>query len=324
VAFDCTEMDKVVAEIKKIEEWLTHCHCTLFPDGNNSDSLLSALLKIRGSMDNACMLYSDCNQKGLCAICSCDVGDHITPRCMICQARYHSSCVEPLPASTQVTREWTCPFCFHLESGDPLQNRLQEKISKGNRPALPALIGLRSFAKGFYSGIEELDLLEEIAEKAHKFKSYLMQILHDADSYHGEDLSVMHRSLLIALKATSAAGLYDHQISCRIESMLSRYSWKKRIHILLCGGKKIPIQQVLMLDNEVIQLVYNTKKGIVRPFNWVFNNEWSSRWLPPQPQHVRCFVIIVWYLSGLLRHGENNSSAETAAKTNCVCHLLWF
>ncbi|KAF2928641.1 lysine-specific demethylase JMJ17 isoform X5 [Oryza sativa Japonica Group] len=250
VAFDCTEMDKVVAEIKKIEEWLTHCHCTLFPDGNNSDSLLSALLKIRGSMDNACMLYSDCNQKGLCAICSCDVGDHITPRCMICQARYHSSCVEPLPASTQVTREWTCPFCFHLESGDPLQNRLQEKISKGNRPALPALIGLRSFAKGFYSGIEELDLLEEIAEKAHKFKSYLMQILHDADSYHGEDLSVMHRSLLIALKATSAAGLYDHQISCRIESMLSRYSWKKRIHILLCGGKKIPIQQVLMLDNE--------------------------------------------------------------------------
>uniref|UniRef100_A0A0E0AET4 [Histone H3]-trimethyl-L-lysine(4) demethylase n=1 Tax=Oryza glumipatula TaxID=40148 RepID=A0A0E0AET4_9ORYZ len=250
VAFDCTEMDKVVAEIKKIEEWLTHCHCTLFPDGNNSDSLFSALLKIRGSMDNACMLYSDCNQKGLCAICSCDVGDHITPRCMICQARYHSSCVEPLPASTQVTREWTCPFCFHLESGDPLQNRLQEKISKGNRPALPALIGLRSFAKGFYSGIEELDLLEEIAEKAHKFKSYLMQILHDADSYHGEDLSVMHRSLLIALKATSAAGLYDHQISCRIESMLSRYSWKKRIHILLCGGKKIPIQQVLMLDNE--------------------------------------------------------------------------
>uniref|UniRef100_A0A0E0E6R1 [Histone H3]-trimethyl-L-lysine(4) demethylase n=1 Tax=Oryza meridionalis TaxID=40149 RepID=A0A0E0E6R1_9ORYZ len=250
VAFDCTEMDKVVAEIKKIEEWLTHCHCTLFPDGNNSDSLLSALLKIRGSMDNACMLYSDCNQKGLCAICSCDVGDHITPRCMICQARYHSSCVEPLLASTQVTREWTCPFCFHLESGDPLQNRLQEKISKGNRPALPALIGLRSFAKGFYSGIEELDLLEEIAEKAHKFKSYLMQILHDADSYHGEDLSVMHRSLLVALKATSAAGLYDHQISCRIESMLSRYSWKKRIHILLCGGKKIPIQQVLMLDNE--------------------------------------------------------------------------
>lgn len=46
MAFDCTEMDKVVAEIKKIEEWLTHCHCTLFPDGNNSDSLLSTLLKV--------------------------------------------------------------------------------------------------------------------------------------------------------------------------------------------------------------------------------------------------------------------------------------
>ncbi|KAF0910136.1 hypothetical protein E2562_001355 [Oryza meyeriana var. granulata] len=250
VAFDCTEMDKVVLEIEKIEEWLTHCHCTLFPDGNNSDSLLSTLLKIRGSMDNASMLCTeDCKQKAFCAICFCDV-DHITSRCVICQDRYHSSCIEPLLASAQVTHEWACPFCFHLESEDPLQIGLQEKISKGNRPALPALIGLCSFAKGFYSGIEELDLLEEIAERAHKFKSYLMQILHDADSYCGEDLNVMRRSLLVALKATSAAGLYDHQISCSIESVFSRYSWKKRIHILLCGGKKISIEQVLSLDNE--------------------------------------------------------------------------
>uniref|UniRef100_A0A0D9WUG4 [Histone H3]-trimethyl-L-lysine(4) demethylase n=1 Tax=Leersia perrieri TaxID=77586 RepID=A0A0D9WUG4_9ORYZ len=253
VAFDCTEMDKVVLEIKKIEEWLTYCHFMLFPDGNNNDSLHSTLLKIRGSMDGAYMLYTEgCNQKGLCAICCCDVGDDITSRCVICQDRYHNPCVEPLLSSAQVTptHEWTCPFCFPLESGDALQNGLREKISKGNRPSLPALIELHSSAKGFYSGIEELDLLDEITEKAHKFKSYLMQILHNADSCHGEDLSVMHRSLLVALKATSAAGLYDHQISCRIDSMFSRYSWKKRIHTLLCGGKKISIQQVLSLDNE--------------------------------------------------------------------------
>ncbi|XP_040380778.1 lysine-specific demethylase 5C isoform X2 [Oryza brachyantha] len=251
-AFDSTEMDKVVLEIKKIEEWLTHCHCTLFPDGNNSDSLLPTLLRIRGSMDHASMLYTeDCKQKGFCAICSFGLGDHTTSRCVICQDRYHSSCVEPLLSSMQLAHEWTCPFCFHLENGDLLQNGLQEKIRKGNRPALPALIELHSFAKGFCSGVDELDLLEEIAEKAHKFKSYLMQILHDADSYHGEDLSVMRRSLLVALKATSAAGLYDHQISCSIESLFSQYSWKKQVHFLLCGGKKILIQQVLSLDNEI-------------------------------------------------------------------------
>jgi histone demethylase JARID1 len=38
-------MDKVVAEVKKVEEWLNQCHCTLLLDGNNS-SLLSILLKV--------------------------------------------------------------------------------------------------------------------------------------------------------------------------------------------------------------------------------------------------------------------------------------
>ena len=43
-------------------------------------------------------------------------------------------------------------------------------------------------------------MLEEIVKKGLNFKSYLMQILHDADSYHGEDHSVMYKSLLVALK----------------------------------------------------------------------------------------------------------------------------
>jgi len=38
-------MDKVVAEVKKVEEWLNQCHCTLLLDGNNS-SLLSILVKV--------------------------------------------------------------------------------------------------------------------------------------------------------------------------------------------------------------------------------------------------------------------------------------
>jgi histone demethylase JARID1 len=38
-------MDKVILEVKKVEEWLNQCHRTLFQDGNNS-SLLSALVKV--------------------------------------------------------------------------------------------------------------------------------------------------------------------------------------------------------------------------------------------------------------------------------------
>ncbi|CAM0946835.1 unnamed protein product [Alopecurus aequalis] len=251
VAFDCCEMDRVVLDIKKIDGWFNRCRCTLSADVNDNGSLLSMLRKISGSLDNASTLYAeDCKKKEFCVICSCDVGDIVASRCVICQDWYHSSCVEPVLASKQTTSEYICPFCFSLESGDPLEKGIQENISKGDRPALSALTELVSSAKGFYTGIEELDLLEEIIKTGCDFKSCLMQILHDADSYNGEDLSVMCKPLLVALKAISVARLYDQQINCNVELVLSRYSWKKRIHKILCGGKKTSIQHVMLLDKE--------------------------------------------------------------------------
>ncbi|KAJ1260901.1 hypothetical protein BS78_10G267700 [Paspalum vaginatum] len=254
VAFDCPEMDKVVVEVKKVEEWLNQCHCTLFLDGNTSSCLRSALIKIRGSLDGVCTLYGeDCMKKRFCATCSCDMmGDSMASRCVTCQDWYHDSCVENLPASPQMKSEWICPFCSLLQSEDLLENEIyvNVKMSKGNRPALTALSELVSSTKGFYSGIEEINLLEEIVEKACDINAYLMQILDDSYSYHGEDLTDIYKSLLIALKVTSASGLYNHYVSCKIESVLSRYLWKKQIHKLLCGGKKTSIQEVLRLDKE--------------------------------------------------------------------------
>uniref|UniRef100_A0A0A9ER33 Uncharacterized protein n=1 Tax=Arundo donax TaxID=35708 RepID=A0A0A9ER33_ARUDO len=86
VAFDCPEMDKVLLEVKKVEEWLPRCHSSLFLDGNDSPPLLSVLLKIRGSLDNVCTLYvEDCKKKEFCALCSCDMGDGVASRCVTCR-----------------------------------------------------------------------------------------------------------------------------------------------------------------------------------------------------------------------------------------------
>jgi hypothetical protein len=51
-----------------------------------------------------------------------------------------------------------------------------------------------------FDRIEELDLLEEIIKKGCNLKSYLMQILLDAGSYDREDLSLICKPLLVALK----------------------------------------------------------------------------------------------------------------------------
>jgi hypothetical protein len=99
------------------------------------------------------------------------------------------------------------------------------QMSKGNYPALTALNELLSSATGFYTGyffgnwifnynsaflfwlaksyfyrIEEINLLEEIIQKARNLNAHLMQILDDSGSYHGADLTVICKSLLVALK----------------------------------------------------------------------------------------------------------------------------
>ncbi|XP_066374209.1 lysine-specific demethylase JMJ17-like [Miscanthus floridulus] len=306
VAFDCPEMDKVVAEVKKVEEWLNQCHCTLLLDGNNS-SLVSILVKIRGSLVNVCTLYAeDCMKKRLCALCLCDIGDRLASRCVTCQDWYHDSCVENLPAITQMTVEWMCSFCSLLQCEDQLENQIPVKMSKGNRPALTALNELISSAKGLYTGIEEINLLKEIVEKARNLNAYLMQILDDSDSYHGEDLTVIFKSLLVALKATSASGLYDHYISCRIESVLSRYLWKKQIHKLLYGGKKTSMQEVLCLDKEGSHLEICDQDFFKLEISKI--KETSLQWLAKAEKVAcDCGELALDLVYGLIAEGENLS-----------------
>ncbi|AQK67467.1 transcription factor jumonji (jmjC) domain-containing protein [Zea mays] len=306
VAFDCPEMDKVVDEVKNVEEWLNQCHCTLLLDGNNS-SLLSILVKIRGLLDDVCTLYAeDCMKLRLCAVCSCDIGDRLASRCVTCQDWYHGSCVENLSATTQTTIEWMCSFCSLLQSEDQLKNQLSVKMSKGNCPALAALDELISSAKGLYTGIEEINLLKEIVDKARNLNAYLMQILDDSDCYHGEDLTVIFKSLLVALKATSASGLYDDNVSCRIESVLSRYLWKKQIHKLLYGGKKSSIQEVLCLDEEGSHLEICDQDFFKLEISKI--KETSLQWLA-KAEEVACDSgeLALDLVYGLIAEGENLS-----------------
>ncbi|KAF8769060.1 hypothetical protein HU200_006983 [Digitaria exilis] len=307
VAFDCPEMDKVIVEVKKVEEWINQCHCTLFLDGSNSSSLLSILVKIRQSLDDVCTLYAeDCIKKGFCVICSCDIGESLTSRCVTCQDLYHDSCMEHLSASTQMTDGWICPFCSLLQSEVLLENQIHVKISKGKCPALNALNKLLSSATGFYTGIEEISLLEEIVQKASSLNAYLMQILDDSDSYHGEDLTVICKSLLVAVKATSASGLYDHHVSRKIESVVSRYLWKKQIHKLLCDGKKTSIKEVLRLDKEGSRLEISGQDFFRLEISKI--KETSLQWLA-KAEKVTCDSgeLALDLVYGLIVEGENLS-----------------
>ncbi|KAK3134650.1 hypothetical protein QOZ80_6AG0551750 [Eleusine coracana subsp. coracana] len=232
VAFDCTEMDRVVLEVKKVENWLTQCHRCLILDGGDSVSLLSVLLKITGSLDDVYTLYvEDFKKNGSRAICSCDVREIAASRCVTCE-------------------DWRAALlCIREQSDDSLGNKMQVMMPKGNRPTLTTLTELLSSANGFCTGIEELNLLEQIVKKAVSLNAYLLQVLNDSESYHGEDITVICKSLVFALKATSATAIHDHHVNCKIEFVTSIFLWKKRIHSLLCG-RKTSIQEVLRLNKK--------------------------------------------------------------------------
>lgn len=46
-----------------------------------------------------------------------------------CSNRYHDSCMENLPTSTQMTSEWICPFCSLLQSENLLENQIHVKVT---------------------------------------------------------------------------------------------------------------------------------------------------------------------------------------------------
>ncbi|WOL18229.1 lysine-specific demethylase 5B [Canna indica] len=252
-AFECSELDKVASEAGKVENWMSKCHVILDPVFANLDSLSSGLVQIKTSLDKALDIY--CGSKGrrargFCVCCPSFAGNDEVYTCLVCDDRYHFSCVEPPLANSAMMNEYACSFCVYIENGAIPSNGNQSLISRGNRPEVKSFFQLVSAAGDFFSGFQELNLAEGIVEQAQECNSHLTEVMNTTISYHGKDLSSISESLLRALKAIAVAGIYDHQGFCIFESALSRYSWKVRVRKLLNGSKKPVLQQIQRLIKE--------------------------------------------------------------------------
>lgn len=251
-AFDCPELDKVVYEVEKVDKWMIHCRSIVVPLVGDRGSLFTELVQVRSTLDRALCIYRGSRgyrSGSFCVCCPNDSKDDVYT-CLTCDDRYHFSCMGPPLDAAGTVNEYACPFCLCMESGTITRQEGHALICRGNRPEVQTFLELLSVAEDFYLGIKEIALTQEIVEQALQCKKYLTEIVDQALSHHDKDLSTVSESLQRALKGLAVAGVYDVEDGSKLESAVSKYSWKIRVKKLLKGSKKPSIQHILRLLKE--------------------------------------------------------------------------
>ncbi|XP_043709984.1 lysine-specific demethylase 5A isoform X3 [Telopea speciosissima] len=252
-AFHCTELDRIASETEKVEKWILHCKDIVGSSLGDVNPLQNALLKIKHSLDRSLYLYE--NSKGCvtgksCMCCCSDSEEQELLACSTCNDWYHPSCLQSKLANANTAKEFICPHCLLMENPVTSKNGGQTLISGGKRVELKILIELLFDAKDFFVRVEERDAIEKLVEQALACKAYLTEVVDFALSYLDKDLMTIAKRLLVAVKAVSVAGVYDHHSSCNLELALARNSWKARVMTLLEGSQKPVIQQIQRLLKE--------------------------------------------------------------------------
>uniref|UniRef100_A0A5B7BX15 Putative lysine-specific demethylase 5B isoform X4 n=1 Tax=Davidia involucrata TaxID=16924 RepID=A0A5B7BX15_DAVIN len=245
-AFNCPELDMVLSEVQKVEQWKQRCEGIIGPSVGEVNPLVNALLEIISTLDRSLYIYNMSKgrkAKDLCISCSSGFEDQEFFICSVCKDCYHLRCLGAALADTNAT-VYNCPYCHLMESGKIIQIGGGPLQYGGKRPELNKLIELLSDSEDFCVWIEERSILHQLVEKSLACKACLTEIVDFALAYLDKDLSIVSDKLYIALKAVEVAGVYHHQGDCNFELALARNSWRVRANRLFEGSQKPVILQI--------------------------------------------------------------------------------
>ncbi|KAF6162211.1 hypothetical protein GIB67_008340 [Kingdonia uniflora] len=256
-AFDSPELDMVISEVERVENWITCCRDIVKAFVTEMNPLSVALAKINYTLDRSLQIYQgsiDYKLRDLCVCCSIVFEDEELVVCLKCGDRYHRQCSKSTFANANAAKKCICTYCHYLESGAISRNGCLNMISKGKHPELGMLVQLLSSAKNFCVRSEELDMVQKIVERSLACKAFLTEIVEYSLAYQDKDLSPVSDRLLIALKAVALAGVYDQNSSSLLENALAKYSWKIRVKKVLEGSQKPLMQQIQRILKEGLAL----------------------------------------------------------------------
>ncbi|TKY70948.1 Lysine-specific demethylase 5B [Spatholobus suberectus] len=246
IAFSCSELELILSEVEKVENWKKRCTDKLGTLVQNENSLCHALEKIKQTLDRSLFIYDklqDLKEQNLCICCFVDSEDQEFLTCSTCMDRYHLRCVGLTEKDTGI-ENYKCPYCeilrgeFHYQNGGALLRFGKKRVE------LKVLTELMSDAEQFCLWIDERDVLSQLVEKALSCKSCLSKIVILASANVDEDISVVSEKLVTAVKASKVAVVYDQHDTCDLELALAKNFWKIHVNRLLNGVPKPTIQQI--------------------------------------------------------------------------------
>ncbi|XP_012086902.1 lysine-specific demethylase 5B isoform X2 [Jatropha curcas] len=256
-AFACSELDMILSEVEKVEKWKQRLVETVGILVDDQNPLLGSLQKIKQSLDTSCYILGKLQNfkaRKLFMCCSSYHEDQEFLNCSACKDCYHLQCLEPASLEKNNVEFYICPYCCCLEDPSMVQNEVLFLRFGGSQPELSMLIKLLSDAEHLSIGIQERDALQQIVEQALECKTCLREILDFEASYLHEDLNVISKKIIIALKAAHMAGVYEKEVNYGLEMALARNSWRVKAKRLLDGAQKPAMQQIQQHTKEGLAL----------------------------------------------------------------------
>ncbi|OIV94904.1 hypothetical protein TanjilG_22101 [Lupinus angustifolius] len=229
IAFSCSELDLILSEVEKVENWKKNCMDSIGTSVHNENSLLDGLQKIEQTLDRSLFIHGTLQgqkAQNLCICCFIDSKDQEFLTCSICMYCYHCRCIG-LTARDIGLANYKCPYCeilmgeFRCKNGDGLLRFGKKHVE------LKVLTELLSEAEHFCLWIDERDVLNQLVEKALACKCCLREIVN-----------------LALANACEVAGVCDKHDNSDLELALAKNLWKIQAKRLLNDVRKPTIQQI--------------------------------------------------------------------------------
>ncbi|XP_073316103.1 lysine-specific demethylase JMJ17 [Primulina huaijiensis] len=243
-AFRCSELEKILSEVNKVEQWKLKCEDVVKLSIAKEIPLLCALIEIKDTLEKSFDIYNT-SKTGVasfyCTCCSSNVEQQELLTCSVCKEGFHRHCSTP---SLEDAMLFVCTFCNFVKSSILPRGGFGSLKAGRKHLELDKLAILLSDANDLCMWNKERRILHQVVEKAHACNDFLTELVDFALAYVAKDLTIVIGKLCTALKATEVAAACDGLGIKKLELALARNSWKIRAGKLLESSEKPTVQQI--------------------------------------------------------------------------------
>ncbi|KZV31546.1 lysine-specific demethylase 5B-like [Dorcoceras hygrometricum] len=243
-AFRCSELEKILSEINKVEQWKLKCEDVVKLSMAKEIPLICTLIEIKETLDKSFDIYNSSKNGATRIFCTCyssNVEQQEVLTCSVCKESFHRHCSTP---SLEDAMLYICAYCSFVKSSILPRRRFDSLKAGQKHLELDKLVNLLSDANDLCMWNKERRILHQVVEKAHACNGFLTEIVDFALTYVAKDLTIVIGKLSIASKAMEVAAACDGLGMKKFELALARNSWKIGAEKLLESSEKPSIQQV--------------------------------------------------------------------------------